>query len=180
MEPQIRPHQLLQSTHMIAQLEKSKAEASSNGTIQSADRCHNVQSLDQPETLLRCHLSPEVQGTFLAVRAHIMEHHGGQPLRFECNECGLQTESPSLLRLHQIRNHTANTAKTAKPGNAEAARPAATGGKAMTGPTERFKKRLLHESPVVGPGYSSSNKEVKAMMQKIFHPSTQKTSPKGP
>jgi hypothetical protein len=120
-----------------AKLAKSRAEVSSNGKIQSTDGRPNVQSLDQPETLLRCHLCPEVQGTFLAVRAHIKEHHGGQPLRFECNECGLQKESPSLLRLHQIRDHIANATKTAKPGNAEAARPAATGSKAITGPTEK-------------------------------------------
>ena len=70
----------------------------------------------------------------------------------------LQTESPSLLGLHQIRNHTAKAAKTAEPGKTGAARPAAADGKAMTGPTEWFKKISLPHK---------NTEEAKATMHKI-------------
>ena len=106
------------------------------------------------QTLLRCHLCPEVQGTFLAVKAHIKTNHGGQPLQFECNERGLQTKGPSLLQRHQIKAHIADITKTTELGSAGAAIPTATDGKDMTGQTERFKKNMPHEGPVAGPGPS--------------------------
>jgi hypothetical protein len=37
---------------------KSRAEVSSNGEVQATDRRPDVQHLDQPDTLLRCHLCP--------------------------------------------------------------------------------------------------------------------------
>ena len=37
---------------------KSRAEVSSNGEVQATDRRPDVQRLDQPDTLLRCHLCP--------------------------------------------------------------------------------------------------------------------------
>ena len=96
----------------------------------------------------------------------------GQLLRFECNECGLQTESPSLLQKHQIRAHIADTVKTAEPSSVGSAIPTATDGKAMTGPTERFKKHSPHEGPVAKPNTSSNasvdcHEEATATMQKI-------------
>ena len=45
--------------HPKARLVKSRAEVSSNGKVQSADGHPDVQRLDQPDTLLRCHLCPK-------------------------------------------------------------------------------------------------------------------------
>ena len=122
------------------------------------------------------HLCPEVQGTFLDIRAHIRKNHGGQPLQFECNERGLQTKCPSLPQQRQIRAHIADIAKTCKPDSAGAAIPTATNGNTTTGPTERFKKQSPHEGPVAKPDPPPSDHdsapvddqgEATATMQKI-------------
>ena len=123
---------------------KSRAGVSSNGKVQPAGGHPDVQRLHQPDTLLRCHLCPKVQGTFLAVRAHIRTNHKGQHLQCKCNERGLQTESPSLLQQHQIRARIADIAKATEPGSAGAAIPTATDGDITTGPTDRFEKNSLH------------------------------------
>ena len=83
---------------------------------------HLATRLDQPDTFWRCPFCPVKYNTFLALKAHNNEHHGGQLFRLECGQCGFQTDSPQLLRKHQVRIHEAKGANT--PGESVAAIPA--------------------------------------------------------
>ena len=74
---------------------------------------HNLaMKLDQPNTYWRCPFCPVEYNTFLALKAHNGEHHGGQLFRLQCGQCGFQTDSPKLLRGHQARMHAVKETST--------------------------------------------------------------------
>ena len=64
---------------------------------------HFAKPLDHPDTFWRCPFCPGEYNTFLALKAHNNEYHGGKLFRLECGQCGFQPDSPKLLRKHQIR-----------------------------------------------------------------------------
>ena len=114
---------------------KLKAESNQGGQTKKranpSTNHHLATRLDQPDTFWRCPFCPVEYNTFLALKAHNNENHGGQLFRLECGQCGFQTDSPQLLRKHQARVHEAKGANT--PGESVAAIPA--NGDAATTPT---------------------------------------------
>ena len=83
---------------------------------------HLATRLDQPNTFWRCPFCPVEYSTFLALKAHNDEYHGGQLFRLQCGPCGFQTDSPKLLRKHQASVHEGKEVNT--PGESVAAIPA--------------------------------------------------------
>ena len=96
-------------------LERKRAEVGSNNEVQAADGRPDVQRLDQPGTLLRCHICPKMQGTFLPVRTHIRQNHRGQSLLamqpdqpdtpWRCPFCPVERGTFPTLRAHVNKKH---------------------------------------------------------------------------
>ena len=62
--------------------------------------------MDQPKTILGRHFHPKAQGPLLPIKAHVVEHHIGQPPQLGCNEHGLPPGDPLLLQLRQLGDNT--------------------------------------------------------------------------
>ena len=85
------------------------------------DNHHFATQLDHPNIFWKCPFCPVEQDTFLALKEHNIEHHGGQLFRFECDLCDFQADSPQLLRRHQDGVHEVNVTgvNVANDGNAD-------------------------------------------------------------